>query len=79
MALTDVVFDSGNSAAAARGNVGTLTDCLPEKISHRLNLVVPLASQVQSGVTFGQQGTELTGSYVGGGSAGVSRGRVVNA
>ena len=78
MALTDVVFMSGNSASAARGDIGTLTDILPGLLSHRLLLVVPLVGQVQSGVAYGQQGTELTGTFVGGGGAGMSRSRVAN-
>jgi hypothetical protein len=81
MALTDVVFSSDNSASANRGDVGTVTDSSSEKISNSLFITVPTAAQVESGVTFGHQGTELTGSFIGGGGggSGVSRGRIANA
>ena len=80
MALTDVLFASANAAEADRGDVGTLEDILPDDMSGRLFLTVPTAAPVQSGVSFGQQGSELTGTYTGsGGSSTYSRSRVVNA
>ncbi len=81
MALTDIVFDDNNSAAAARGNIGTLADILSRAgFSHRLSLVVPAIGDVKSGVQYGQQGNSLTGTYVGGGGGNTySRGRIVNA
>lgn len=81
MALTDIVFDDNNSAAAARGDIGSAVDSLSPQMSHRLLLAVPVIADVKIGVQYGQQGTELTGTYVGGGGGGntYSRGRVVNA
>ena len=80
MALTNIVFSSGSSSVAARGDTGTLSNITASRMCSRRFLVVPLAAQVESGVTYGQQGTELTGSFVGGGGgSGVSRARVVNA
>lgn len=68
MALTDIVSEGGMSSAAARGDIGTLVDILArDGMSNSLFLTVPLEAQVQIGVEYGQQGTELTGSYVGGG------------
>ena len=80
MALTDIVFDDNNSSAAARGDIGTLDDILArDGMSSRLLLAVPVVADVKSGVQYGQQGTELTGTYVASGGGGVSRGRVANA
>lgn len=81
MALTDVLFMSANAGKADRGNVGSLSDAILASMTNRLFMTVPTAAQVEAGVTFGQQGTELTGSFVGGGggSGGMSRGRVANA
>ena len=79
MALTDVLFMSANAANADRGDVGALEDILPDGMSNRLFLTTPTAAQVESGVVFGSQDS-LTGTFVGGGgSSGVSRGRVTNA
>lgn len=79
MALTDVLFMSGNSASAGRGDIGTLEDVLPDDMTNRLFITVPIAAQVESGVVFGRQDSQ-TGTFIGGGGgSGVSRGRIVNA
>jgi hypothetical protein len=79
MALTDVVFTSGNSAAAARGDGGTVIDTTAHV--GRLFIALPAAASVENGVVFGHQGDEFTGSFVGGGGGGNTypRGRIVNA
>jgi hypothetical protein len=70
MALTDIVSEAGESSAAARGNVGVITDALSrDSMSNSLFLTVPLASQVETGVVFGPQ-DGLTGSFAGGGGGG---------
>lgn len=69
MALTDIVFDDNNSAAAARGDIGSAVDSLSPQMSHRLLLSVPTAAQVETGVVFGPQDS-LTGTFVGGGGGG---------
>lgn len=84
MALTDVVGEAGNAANASRanrGNGGTLTDALGRLRNSNYSYIrVPAAAEVQSGVQFGLQGTQYTGSYTGGGATPTySRGRVVNA
>ena len=69
MALTDVV--SGvQTDLLTRGNSGTVVDVDSERRVDKLFIDVPVVGEVQSGVQYGQQGTELTGSYVGGGSGG---------
>lgn len=79
VALTDVLFMSANAAEADRGDVGTLEDILPDEMSNSVFLTVPTVAQVQSGVEYGQQGNELTGTYVGGGGGNTySRARVVS-
>lgn len=82
MALEDVVSTAGYASVAGfanRGNIGTLEDQLGKPDVSYLYIDVPIAAEVQSGVQYGQQGTELTGSYVGGGGgSGYSRSRVVN-
>lgn len=78
MALTDVVSPTGISNMA-RGNTGTVVDVDVPRGSDKLFIGMPDTTEVQSGVQYGQQGTELTGSYTGaGGSSGYSRSRVVN-
>lgn len=79
MALTDVVFAAGNSAAVARGDVGAVLDTTANV--SRLFITLPAASSVENSVVFGHQGDEFTGSFVGGGGGGntYSRGRIVNA
>jgi hypothetical protein len=68
MALTDIVSEGGESSAAARGDIGTLTDILSrDGMSGYCFLTVPAIADVKSGVEYGQQGTELTGTYIGGG------------
>ncbi len=80
MALTDAL-GGANASNAARGNVGTLVDTLGQSRNSGYSYVLlPASAQVQSGVQFGLQGTQYTGSYTGGGSTPTySRGRVVNA
>lgn len=78
MALTDVV--SGvQTDLMARGDIGTVVDVDSERRVDKLFIDVPIVGEVQSGVDYGQQGTELTGTYVGGGGGNTySRSRVVN-
>lgn len=78
MALTDVLFMSANAAEADRGDVGTLEDILPDEMSNSVFLTLPTVAQVQSGVAYGQQGDELTGTASGGGGNTYSRSRVVS-
>ncbi len=72
MALTDIVSEGGESSSASRGNIGTIADALArDGMSHYIFLSVPVIADVKSGVVYGKQGTELTGTYVavgGGGS-----------
>lgn len=73
MALYDIVSPPGYSpsgAAMARGNGGTIEDAVGARTIGVLTLSVPAAADVKSGVQYGHQGTELTGSYVGGGGGG---------
>jgi hypothetical protein len=79
MALTDVVSNTGTDLMA-RGDSGTVTDVDARSFVDKLFIDLPAAAEVQSGVQFGQQGDEFTGSYVGGGGGGntYSRSRVVN-
>ena len=68
MALTDIVSEGGESSAAARGDIGTLVDILArDGMSGYKYVAVPVIADVKSGVVYGKQGTELTGTYVGGG------------
>jgi hypothetical protein len=77
MALTDVVSPTGVSFAD-RGDIGTVEDVVTSNGSDKMFLDVPTVGQVQSGVQYGQQGTELTGTYTGSGATTYSRSRVVN-
>lgn len=73
MALTDIVDNVGiyqNAENAARGNVGTLVDIIGKPNVERIFQTQPTIAQVQSGVQYGQQGTELTGTFSGGGGSG---------
>lgn len=70
MAFYDIVSPPGHSPSGAylsRGNGGTVVDAVGKRTVARHFLAVPAAADVKSGVQYGQQGTELTGSYVGGG------------
>lgn len=80
MAFTDIVFSENFSSFADRGDIGTLVDIThSQKQENNVFLEVPVVGDVKSGVVYGHQGTELTGTYVaGGGSNTYSRGRVVN-
>lgn len=77
MALTDVVSPTGISNMA-RGNVGTVTDVVVPRGSDKIFIDTPVVGDVKSGVQYGQQGTELTGTYTGSGATTYSRSRVVN-
>lgn len=80
MALTDIVTSEGNSSVAARGNGGTVSDALSRQaISLSRFLTSPAVGDVKTGVAYGRQGTELTGTYAAVGGSGVSRGRLTNA
>lgn len=69
MALTDIVSEGGESSAAARGNVGVITDALSrDGMSGYKFVAVPVVADVKNGTVYGKQGTELTGTYVGGGA-----------
>lgn len=70
MALTDIVSEGGESSAAARGDIGVIVDALArDGMSHYSFLSVPVVADVKSGIVYGKQGSELTGTYVGGGGA----------
>lgn len=77
MPIDDITGDG--MMEMARGNTGTVLDACAPSTCHELRLTIPASTDVKTGVQFGQQGTELVGSYVGSGAAGYSRGRVVNA
>jgi len=80
MALTDITFAEGFSELANRGNIGVLVDIdFTPKLASYLFLVVPVVGDVKSGVVYGQQGTEKTGTYVASGGSTYARNRVVNA
>lgn len=69
MALTDIVSNTGTDLMS-RGNTGTVVDVDARAFVDKLFIDLPAAAEVQSGVQFGQQGDEFTGSYVGGGGGG---------
>lgn len=66
MALTDIVSNTGTDLMD-RGDIGTLEDVDAPDFVDNLFIDVPLVGEVQSGVQYGQQGDELTGTFVGGG------------
>ena len=77
MPLTDIVSEGGMSSVAARGNIGVIVDALArDGMSHYKFLSVPVIADVKSGVVYGKQGTELTGTYVGGGALMLTSGAV---
>lgn len=69
--LTDIQSDGYNCAEFSRGNIGSVTDSIAQGYNElRMFLVVPATTDVKSGIQYGQQGTEKTGTYVGGGGGG---------
>lgn len=69
MALTDIIFAAENSAEAARGNSGSVSDSLLARFSNALVLTggggtFPAVGDVDSGVTFGPNGADYTGTLV---------------
>jgi len=70
MALADVVFTGNNSSVANRGNVGVVADSCSSSVVHKLTLSTPAPADVLSGVLYGQQGSSLTGTLVGGSGGG---------
>lgn len=67
MALTAITFRRKAVSKMSRGNVGTLVAvCFPRRQAVRLYVALPATSDVKSGVVYGHQGTEFTGSFAGG-------------
>lgn len=68
MALNDIVFSSRGVQEENRGNIGSVTDITTRKRSvQEEKLVVPVVTDVKSGIQYGVNGDQLTGTYVGGG------------
>lgn len=74
MALTDILAYGGKQGIneMSRGNIGTLSDALSlRKAVQEEKLVVPVVGDVKSGVQYGVNGNQLTGTYVGGGGGNI--------
>lgn len=71
MAVYDFVANLANTSPViemSRGDIGTVQDVQARKrMVVELFLVVPIVSNVVLGTNYGQQGTELTGTFAGGG------------
>lgn len=71
MALNDIMSGDNGTQEMARGDIGSVTDmtaCC--RMVQEESLVVPVATDVKSGIQYGVNGDELTGSYVGEGGGG---------
>lgn len=68
MALTDIMSGGSGEQEMARGDIGSVTDMLsPRRMIQEERLVVPAIADVKSGIQYGVNGDQLTGTYVGGG------------
>ena len=71
MALNDIMSGSNGTQEMARGNIGSVTDMTQGlRMVQEETLVSPAAADVKSGVQYGVNGNQLTGSYVGEGGGG---------
>lgn len=70
MALNDIISSHGIQEEN-RGDIGSVTDIVSRFRSvQEEKLVVPVVTDVKSGIQYGINGDQLTGTYIGGGGGG---------